>query len=169
MIAGSWFTVSGWSSLISNDSLNIFCCEENLIKNCFNKWKIETKRLPKYNKNENKLHLKENVEKSTKTSGKEHRRLKGQHVGLKKEAELLFKNRPKWHRSDVNKGIIWLISRKTCLSRLTNFGVLSDEKIQLQFIVLLTKIRCEVLCSDRFIRTLQNVFSMNCQSKSKFM
>ena len=31
---------------------------------------MEAKRLPKYNKNENKLYLKEDVEKSTKTRGK---------------------------------------------------------------------------------------------------
>ena len=52
---------------------------------------METKRLQKYNKNENKLYLKEDVEKSTKTRGKEHRRLtEKQYDGFKKEAELLF-------------------------------------------------------------------------------
>ena len=33
------------------------------IQNCFKKWNIDTKILPKYNKNENKLYLKEDVEK----------------------------------------------------------------------------------------------------------
>ena len=54
--------------------------------------KIETKRLPKYNKNENKLHLKEDVEKREKTRGKERRRLERQHDGLKKEADCCLKN-----------------------------------------------------------------------------
>ena len=52
--------------------------------------------------------------------------------------------------SDVNKGIDCLISGKTCLSRLTNFEVFSEVEIQLQFIVLLTKVRGEVLCNGRF-------------------
>ena len=47
-------------------------------------------------KNEDKpLHLKENVEKNTKTRSKEHRRLETQHDGFQKEAELLFKKQPR--------------------------------------------------------------------------
>ena len=91
MIAGSWFTASGWSSLISNDYW-IFLLRAKFDKNSFHKWKIETKRLPKYNKNESKLHLKEDVEKSTKTRSKEHRRLERRHDSLKKEAEELNGN-----------------------------------------------------------------------------
>ena len=49
-----------WSQTIS---WIFFVVKENLMKNCLNKWKIETKILPKYNKNQNKLHLKEDVKK----------------------------------------------------------------------------------------------------------
>ena len=44
-----------------------------------------------------------------------------------------------------------LISTKTCLNRLNNFEVPSEIEIQLKFIVLLTKVRGEVLCSSRFL------------------
>ena len=57
--------------------------------------KIETKRLPKYNKNENKLHLKENVEKRTKIRVRSTNDLRGNTMGSKKEAELLLKKCPK--------------------------------------------------------------------------
>ena len=57
---------------------------------------IKTKRLPKYIKNENKLHLKEDVEKSTKTRGKEHKRLERQHDGFKKDANCSFSETKFW-------------------------------------------------------------------------
>ena len=51
-------------------------------------WK--QKRLPKYNKNENKLYLKEDLEKSKKTRGKTHRRLKKQHDVFKKRSRVVI-------------------------------------------------------------------------------
>ena len=57
--------------------------------------KIKTKRLPKYNKNENKLHLKENVEKKAqKQEVSSTDDLRDNTMGSKKEAEL-FKKPPK--------------------------------------------------------------------------
>ena len=48
--------------------------------------------LPKYNKNKNKLHLKEDVEKSTKTTGKNRSTDdSGDNTMSSKRAELLFK------------------------------------------------------------------------------
>ena len=49
--------------------------------------------LPKYNKNKNKLHLKEDVEKSTKTTGKNRSTddLGDNTMSSKREAELLKK------------------------------------------------------------------------------
>ena len=53
--------------------------------------------LLKYNKNKHKLHLKKDVEKSTKTTGKDWSTddLRDNTMSSKKEAELLFKKRPK--------------------------------------------------------------------------
>ena len=54
---------------------------------------------------------------------------------------------------------------------LTNFEVPSKIEIQLQFIVLLTKVRnvtrfCALVA---FLRTFQNVFNINCYFKGKFI
>ena len=55
-------------------------------------------------------------------------------------------------------GIDCLISGKTCFNRLTNFEVSSKIEIQLQFIVLLTKVRNEVLCSGCFLTNISKCF-----------
>ena len=77
-------------------------------------------------------------------------------MGSKKEAELFLKNGN--DRSNANKGIDCLISKKTCFNRLTNFEVPSKIEIQLQFIVLLTKVLKEVLCSGRFFTNVSKCF-----------
>ena len=61
-------------------------------------------------------------------------------------------------QSNANKRIDCLISRKTCLNRLANFEVLPEIEIQLQFIVLVTKVRGEVLCSGRFYTNISKRF-----------
>ena len=70
---------------------------------------------------------------------------------------VVFKKR-KLHKSNANKGVDCLISRKTCLKRLTNFKVPSKIEIQLQFIILLTKVRGKVFCSGRFSTHISKCF-----------
>ena len=67
-------------------------------------------------------------------------------------------------RSNVNKGIDWLISRKTCLNRFTNFDVPSEIEIKLQFIVLYysPKYVAKFCAPVAFIRSFQNFSDINC-------